>query len=122
MTSKRWPVRATGGLGVAWGGLLLGRGDRVWRAVTGEAPTPVDLRAVEALGLRHLAQGTVQVVAPTRMRGAFVAIDLIHVLTMLPVAVADERRRRAAALTCAIALMSAATTLGAGRRPRTDER
>lgn len=122
MMSQRWPVRAAGGVGVAWGGLLLGRGGRVWRAVTGQAPTPVDLLAVEALGLRHLAQGTVQALAPTRMRGAFVAIDLIHVLTMLPVAVWDERRRRAAALTCAVALTSAATTLATGRPRRIEGR
>jgi hypothetical protein len=74
--------------------------------------------AINALGLRHLAQGAVQVGAPTRMRRAFVAIDLIHVLTMLPVVVVDKRRRRAAALTCAVALASAATTLATGRSQR----
>lgn len=114
--SRAWALRAAGGVGVAWGGLLLGRGDRVWRAVTGEAPTPLDLLAVEALALRHLAQGTVQAVAPTRLRRAFVAIDVIHVLTMLPVVVVDARRRRAAALTCAVAATSAATTLAMGPR------
>lgn len=96
--------------------MLLVRARRVWRAVTGESPTPGDLLAVRALGVRHLAQGTVQAVAPTRMWGAFVAIDLAHVLTMLPVAALDERRRRAAALTCAVALASATTTLATARR------
>jgi hypothetical protein len=114
MTTAPWPVRAAGGLGVLWGLLLLGRGPGVWRATTGKAPMPVDRLAIDVLGLRHLAQGSAQVVAPTRMRRAFVAIDLIHVLTMLPVAVADERRRRPAALTCTVALASAITTLATG--------
>ena len=115
MTSRTWPLRAVGGLGVAWGAVLLGRGRDGWHAVTGGPATAVDLLAVRALGGRHLLQGTVQVVAPTRMRRAFVAVDLIHVLTMVPVIALDERRRRAAVLTSALALASALTTRATAR-------
>ncbi len=115
MTSATWPVRAAGALGIGWGIALLGRGGPIWHEVTGEPPTRVDLLALRALGLRHVAQGSIQAVAPTRARGAFVAIDLLHVLTMLPLAVVDERRRRAATLTGAVALANAATTLATGR-------
>ena len=122
MTLRTRPVRAVGGLGVAWGAVLLVRGRDVWRAVTAEPATAVDLVTVRALGGRHLVQGAAQVVAPTRMRRAILAVDLVHVLTMLPVVVLDDRRRRAAALTGALSLASAATTLatagtdGAGGR------
>ena len=114
MTAARWPVRAAGATGALWGLAILGRGRTIWSVVAQEPPTPVDQLAIDALGLRHVGQGLVQAVAPTRLRGVFVGIDLIHVLTMLPVVVADKRRRRAAGLSCAVALGSAATTLFAG--------
>lgn len=116
MSSATSPVRLAGGLGVLWGLGLLDRGPRIWHGVTGSRPSPVDRVALAALGVRHLAQGAVQGVAPRRLRRTFVAIDVIHVVTMLPVAVVDERRRRAALLTSAFALASAATTLVATRR------
>ncbi len=116
MTASTWPVRTVAGAGVVWGALLLTRGRDIWRAVTSEPATAQDLLAVRALGGRHLVQGAVQVVAPTRMRRTFVAVDLLHALTMVPVVVLDDRRRRAAALTGALALASAATTLATGDR------
>ncbi len=117
MTAATWPVRAPGTLGVTWGIALLARGRLGWCAVAGGPPTDVDLLAVRVLGVRHLAQGTVQVLVPNRMRAALVVVDLLHVLTMLPVAVLDERRRRPAALTAAVALASAGLTLTTRRPP-----
>ncbi|MEO7234951.1 MAG: hypothetical protein ABIW80_06215 [Lapillicoccus sp.] len=104
-------VQATGLLAVAWGTLLLTRGDRLWRTVDGASATPVDELAIRALGARHLIQGAAQVVAPTHLQRVFVAVDLIHTTTMLALAAADNGRRRPALLTAGVAAASAATTL-----------
>jgi len=106
-------VRAAGLVSVAWGALLLTQGDQLWQTVDGAPPTPLDELAVRALGARHLAQGTAQVIAPTRFQRVFVAVDVIHTATMLAVAAADPGRRRPALLTAGVAAASAATTLAA---------
>lgn len=113
--SRTWPVRSAGVVSTLWGGVLLARGRPLWWLVTGREPDAVELLATRALGLRHLGQGVLQAAAPTRLRGLFVAVDLVHVATMVPIALGGGRRRRAAALTAAVALASAATTVTTGR-------
>jgi len=113
MTTASWLVRTAGALGVAWGALLLERGETTWGRVAGRPPTSADLVGVRVLGLRHLVQGAAQVAAPQRLRRLFVAVDVVHALTMLALAGADERRRRPAVLSAVVALASAATTTAA---------
>ncbi|KRE63724.1 hypothetical protein [Nostocoides sp. Soil756] len=118
MNAATTPVRAAGALGVAWGVALLARPEPLWRAVTGSGPDEIDVLAARALGVRQLVQGAAQAAAPTHLRGLFVTVDLLHAATMLPLAVRPGRRRRAAALSTAVALASAATTVAAGRAGR----
>ncbi|PKW27773.1 hypothetical protein [Phycicoccus duodecadis] len=118
MNAATTPVWAAGALGVAWGVALLARPEPLWRAVTGSGPHETDVLAARALGVRHLVQGAAQVAAPTHLRAVYVTVDLLHAATMLPLALRPGRRRRAGALTTAVALASAATTVAAGRAGR----
>ena len=106
-------VRGAGLLGTAWGVLLLTRGREIWTRVDGSAPGQVDDVAISLLGARHLAQGAVQLTAPTHFQRTLVAVDVIHTATMLVLAAADRGRRRPALLTAGVAAASAAATVAA---------
>lgn len=112
-TGRAPVVRAGGVVGMAWGVVLLVRGRSVWQALSGADPTPGDELAIRFLGARHLAQGALQVGAPTHGQRLYIVVDVIHAATMGALAVADPARRRPAALTGSVALVSAATTLAA---------
>ena len=116
MTDAAGPVRAAGLAQIAWGGWLLARGPRLWQLVDGAEPTAVDLLAVKALAGRHLVQGAAQAIRPTAGRTLFLAVDVIHVATMLVLASADRPRRRPALLTAAVATANAAVLLSSRRR------
>lgn len=107
-------VRAAGALGMAWGGLLLACGPQLWSAVDGSTPTSTDVVAMRLLAGRHLAQGAMQVVAPTRFRRLFAAADVLHAASMVALAAVDPARRRPALVTAGVAAASAVTTLASG--------
>ncbi len=102
--------RLVGASGLAWGAVLLTRGDEVWRRVEGVPPTEVDEVAMRVLGGRHVVQGAVQLVAPRASSGVVVAVDVLHAASMGALAVASSTRRRAALVTGGAALVSAALT------------
>ena len=110
-------ARAVGAGGLAWGVLLLVRGEELWRTVQGGAPGEADELATRVLGGRHVAQGAVQLVAPRASSGVAVLVDGLHAASMVAVAATSASRRRAAALSGAVALAGAVLT-GASRRRR----
>ena len=107
--------RVAGAAGLAWGALLLARGDEVWQAVEGRAPGDVERLATQVLAVRHQVQGLAQLAAPRATSGVVVAVDVVHAATMAALAAASPSRRRAALATGAVALAGAALTY-AGRR------
>jgi hypothetical protein len=109
--------RVAGAGGIAWGAVLLARGDEVWRAVEGRDPDPVEELGMRALGGRHLLQGLAQLAAPRRTAPLVVAVDLVHAGTMAALAVASPSRRRAAVVTGGVALVSALVTEVSRRGP-----
>lgn len=94
-----------------WGAALAFRGPVIWRAIEGSEPTQADSVAVKLLAARHLGQGLVQTAFPGSLRALWISVDLLHASTMALLAVHDTDRRRAAALTGGIALL---TGLGTG--------
>ena len=82
-TQARRVARIAGAAGVLWGGLLLVRGQDVWLAVDRRPPGEVDRLAITVLGLRHLAQGGAQLVAPDRFQRLFAGVDVLHALSMV---------------------------------------
>jgi hypothetical protein len=102
--------RVVGAAGLAWGAVLLARGDQVWRAVEGRAPDEVEQLATQVLGVRHQVQGLAQLVAPRASGGVVVAVDVLHASSMAALAVVSPRHRRAALVTGGVALASAALT------------
>jgi hypothetical protein len=90
----------------------------VWLAVDGRPPTEVDEVAIRVLGVRHVAQGLFQAVLPLRLDPLFVAVDLVHAATMVPLVLGDDRRRRPAIVTASAALATAGLTVAARRRRR----
>jgi hypothetical protein len=115
--TKQAVAQLSGVLGVVWGALLLTRGDQVWTSVANHPPQPVDRLAIRALGARHVVQGTFMALAPLRGRRLLVSVDLLHVGSMVALAVADPSRRRPALVTTAVAAASGAAvvaTMGEG--------
>lgn len=107
-------ARAAGLAGLAWGALLLGRGDSLWRGLTGRAPSPVEHRVVTVLGLRHVGQGLLQTAAPGALSRLWFLTDLAHAASMGALAGADPARRRPALLSGAVSLASAFEPAAAG--------
>ncbi len=107
--------RLAGAGGLAWGALLLARGDHVWAVLEGRDPDAVEELGIRALGGRHLLQGVAQLAAPRATGGLVVAVDVLHAATMGVLAAASPTRRRAALVTGGVALASAAVTAGARR-------
>ena len=116
MNPRSRGMTVVGAAGVAWGGLLLLRGDIVWRRVAGSAPTPHAAWAVRVLGLRHLLQGIAQTVWPWRWARLWVAVDATHAATMLPLAVVGGPSRRPALLSAVVAAAGAGTVAATLRR------
>jgi hypothetical protein len=108
-------VRVTGVGSAVWGLVLLARGRQVWGLVDHRPPTEADLAAVRFLGARHLAEGLTQAVLPHRFQELYVGIDLTHAVSMVGLAALDERRRRPALASGAVAVCAALLTLAARR-------
>lgn len=113
--------RVAGLGGLAWGAVLLARGPQVWRAVESRPPDEVEVLGTQVLGVRHVAQGLVQVVAPRASSGVVVVVDVLHAATMGWLAAASASRRRAALVTGGVALVSASMTAASRRRARRRE-
>lgn len=109
-------ARVAGAAAVLWGGLLLARGRDVWLAVDRRPPGEVDELAITVLGLRHLAQGGAQLVAPDRFHRVFVGVDVLHAASMVALAAVDEPRRRPALVSAAAAAAAALLAVAARRR------
>ncbi len=108
--------RLVGSAGVAWGALLLSRGDQVWRAVEGRSPDDLEEGALRVLGVRHLVQGLGQVAAPRATAPLAVAVDVVHAASMAALAAASPSRRRAALVTGGVSLAGAMLTIAGHRR------
>lgn len=83
-------------------GLLLG-------AVTGVPPTRRDLTVARVLGARHLLQAAVTLSEGSRVLVPGAVVDLLHAASMVALAVADPRMRRAGATDATAAGFLAAT-------------
>jgi hypothetical protein len=113
-------ARTTALLRLAWGGvLLLGTGPVLRRF--GNRPTRVPMDVGRVLGARQLAQGLATALAPEPpVLTAGAAVDTLHALTGVGLAVAARRWRTVALTDAAIAgaLAASGWWLGSrGRRP-----
>lgn len=99
-------LRMLGAAEVVWGGTVLGGGPGLFRRVQGRAPDDIERLALGALGGRHVAQGLVEVAVPDRFARLYAGVDAIHAASMLLVAVRQPERRRAAAVSAALALLA----------------
>ena len=109
-------LRTVGAVGAGWGLALLARGDDLWTAVHGTAPTRSERAVVDILAARHLLQGGAQVLAPRLTRSPAVLVDVIHTATMVGVAVWSPRYRKVALVTAAVASTGAVLDHAARRR------
>jgi hypothetical protein len=86
---------------LAWGAALLSAPGRVV-GVLGGAATADSRRIERILGVRHLLQGTVELLAWPRWRRIGVTVDALHAASGVALAAADARWRRPAALDATI--------------------
>ncbi|MGT2462601.1 hypothetical protein [Sinomonas atrocyanea] len=83
----------------------------VERLLLGHAPDERARRVIRVLGGRHLLQALVTARGGRTLHRLGGGVDVIHAVTMAALAGADPRRRRAAAVNAAIALVFAAGEL-----------
>ncbi|HET9647787.1 MAG TPA: hypothetical protein VFP34_06100 [Microlunatus sp.] len=113
--NPRWVVmRSAGAARVVWAGLLLFRGDRVWRAVAGSGPSSREVWVVRLLGLRHAVQGLAQLVWPSRWIRFWAVVDATHAATMLPLVFGHGPSRRPALVSVAAAAAGTAAAVSRG--------
>jgi len=117
----RLRLTAVTGLRIGWGAALVAAPRPLLRGLTGaDAPAdPVAAAVLRVLGVRHIGQAVVEVLGPqpvVRYLGA--AVDGLHALTALGLAVLDPRRRRGALTDTAIAAFFAAGTAASTRSRR----
>ncbi|MBA2772538.1 MAG: hypothetical protein H0U36_00625 [Nocardioidaceae bacterium] len=81
-------------------------------------PDVVTRRAIRVLGVRDLVQAIATIAAPSRrVVRAGVAVDLLHAASMLALATADQRRRRLALTSAALAgALAASGAVGVRRQ------
>lgn len=108
-------LRAVGVAGAVWGAALLSRGPQLFRTLEGRAPTTGEQDAITLLGVRHAAQGLLQVVAPHHLARLYAAVDGLHAASMLAVALARPVRRRAALVSGAAAALAGVLSATAER-------
>jgi hypothetical protein len=110
--------RVTGVTSALWGAALRTTGPDLWYVLDGRRPGPLDEAAVRFLGVRHLTQGVLQAAMPGRFQRLYVAVDVTHAASMFWLAAVDERRRRPALVSGAVAMAAATVTLAAHRSRR----
>ena len=109
-------LRPVGLAGLGWGALLLWRGPQLFRSVEGRPPSQGERDAVTVLGLRHAAQGLAQLVAPHHLGRLYAAVDVLHMVSMVAVAVAAPVRRRSTLLSGTVAALAGVASARADRR------
>lgn len=106
-------------LHAAWGAMLLWHPAPVLSALAGRPAHRRDRLLLRLLGARHLGQAAVTAAAPTpAVLAAGGAVDLLHALTCLGLAVTRPRWRHAAGLGCLSASAFAAAGFATARRHR----
>ncbi|MEU2349127.1 hypothetical protein [Modestobacter sp. NPDC049651] len=106
--NRRAVVRAASAVAAVWGAVLLVAPERVTRAVAGGGPEP---RAwvVRLLGGRLVAQHGLVLLRPSRAVVLLgVGVDTVHAASMVALAAALPRYRRAAEVSGGTSLVSAA--------------
>ncbi len=91
--------------------------DDVWQRVAGRGCSADEQLVTQLLGLRHIAQGVAEVVAPRAVRRPAALVETAHAVSM--VALAAWRREYAppALASAAVALGGAALSGGSRARP-----
>ncbi|GAB2756042.1 hypothetical protein [Sinomonas soli] len=95
----------------AYGTVELVAPGAVERLLLGHRPDDRARTVIRVLGARHLVQALVTARGGRTLHRLGGAVDVIHAVTMAALAGADPRRRRAAAVNAAIALVFAAGEL-----------
>lgn len=116
MSARTLSGRALGIAEIGLGAVLAVRSARVAAAAAGPGGQPAPGRLVAVLGLRSLAQGAVTAAVPrwsVLTGGALV--DATHAASMLPVVAVSPKYRRAAAISAAVAALTAAAGTAAAR-------
>lgn len=116
--SRHGSLRPVGLAGVVWGGLLLARGAELFTQVQGRRPSSGERTAIILLGIRHLGQGVVQVLAPHHLGTVYAGIDLLHAASMIAIAAKEPTLRRAALTSGTVAGASGLVSVLAARAPR----
>ena len=116
-SSRPASLRPVGLGGLVWGAVLLSTGPRLFRTVQGRSPSRGEQIAIVVLGVRHAAQGLIQVLAPHHLARAYAALDALHALSMLSVAALQPQRRRAALLSAALAVSAGAAAFTVASHP-----
>ncbi|GAB3878752.1 hypothetical protein [Terrabacter terrigena] len=105
-------ARFAGTIGIAWGAVLFAYPDDVWQRVAGRGCTQDEQLVTQVLGLRHLAQGLAELVAPRAVRRPAAAVDAAHALSMLALAAWRREYAPPALASAAVALGGAALSSG----------
>lgn len=105
-------ARFVGTIGIAWGAVLFAFPEEVWQRVAGRGCSQDEQLVTQVLGLRHLAQGLAEVVAPVAVRRPAAAVDAAHALSMLALAVWRPDYAPPALASAAVALAGAALSSG----------
>ncbi|WP_323097438.1 hypothetical protein [Intrasporangium sp. YIM S08009] len=109
-------ARVAGAAGTAWGAVLFTCPDEVWQRVTGRGCTADEQLVTQLLGLRHLAQGIAELVAPGVVRRPAALVDVSHALSMVGLAAWRREYARPALASAGVALAGAALSRGGRRR------
>lgn len=105
--SSRGRIQVLGGLTVALGAGLLLQPHRLARWICGSRGLP-DETIIRILGGRELLQGAVQIAYPEKgLLAGGIAVDVLHLLSMLSLAAVWPTYRRAALASAAMAGISA---------------
>lgn len=108
-------LRPVGIAGLLWGAVLLGRGAQVFTQVQGRGPSSEERTAITLLGVRHLGQGVLQVLAPHHLGSVYAGIDVLHASSMVAIAAKLPALRRAALTSGAVAGVAGLLSLLAAR-------
>ena len=107
-------ARLAGVIGISWGTALFAYPGEVWQRVAGRGCNDDEQLVTQLLGLRHIAQGAAQVLAPRAVRRPAVLVDTAHAASML--ALAAWRREYAPAALASAAVSLGGAALSGGRR------
>ena len=90
--------------------------DDVWRRLAGRGCDADERFVTQVLGVRHLAQGVAEVLAPRVLRRPSALVDVAHALSMVALAARRREYARPALASAAVALGGAALARRGRRR------